>query len=982
MATKKLGKLFKKRDKKAAQKLGVDIQGMVNKFMLPQCAGLVAKDEYNFFWLAMRDDASDVDLYIHVLVGYLLDFMSKNTRLPFDAQVLLNTINFLVLRHPSDPHHHNNNHNNKQAKNVLDILNKWNKNRVKFNDQLLPAAKDVLGLLYKQRVQQDNGLNSLIIQCYQFYSHDQLSRIADYYTHPTILHVVGGRHNIGLSSGDKVCIWPYLKEFASRAPSNFALVMQNTLSKLVGISGQIVVLPKLAEISLLALLFMIRQLLSYTRVPDDSWLDKSIANLKKFYLWPVPYGSQARDLLMTLQKERIAPGLSVLHKVWRECRLPEIQLVKRKHKHDHKQATQPTMVSTSSKSASLSATTTNDDDDDDNENDDGNDDDEADVAFRPLYYLFDVDDNRALLYANVMKIDAQTHWGANYAVRTGPSAYISAVLMLNIIGHDCGGSMAELGAALTRLNANEIQLFYKQVMAIFTASASSNNAALARQSRTLGLRELSKQIIEHANEKSVDEEEEEEDEEDEDERRVLYTEDISRLHENEYRVELPVLHHTGIGCDLKKKEFPSPGQMASNEMLYPSNDVLAKLLAIFKNLHGVATSSAASHDDGGPGEPITLRFMIAGGNNILSGVATAYASLMRHCQPLLQHFEVEFFVLPYSRNHFAEWLARQDPWYNRHIYLPLESKLFVAPSLLPETRSKLTSHGHLHCVGEFYREMSEAYAREADQLVALRLWEVLCWEAPPYTKTPHQLIPCCLRVEIGKFAEKRGQDQLYQSNYQNTNLYRNRANTSYQQQNQNVDDDGYDAYDAEVYENGGVGVDGDEYGSGDYLLHHQNGGGGDYKYNDMDMDIDTFDYQPVALDIDWQPVDMLGRAHIQNIEQKSQYLDTLSLSSVPRYGDEGFPASPDKAGVIHLYCKVRDSHKKKKYQEYALLKNEPSQHVRSCVISSDSPAEKFFILVDDQIYGKFSKIKVQPIIDPITKDQVFMPIRTFFPVNV
>ena len=163
------------------------------------------------------------------------------------------------------------------------------------------------------------------------------------------------------------------------------------------------------------------------------------------------------------------------------------------------------------------------------------------------------------------------------------------------------------------------------------------------------------------------------------------------------------------------------------------------------------------------------------------------------------------------------------------------------------------------------------------------------------------------------------------------------------------------------------------------------GFGVENKYNDDDDDddFDTYDYNPTPLDVEWQPVDMLGRAQIQQIEQRGQTLHSLSLSSCPRYGDKGFPASPDKAGVIHLYCRVRDSNKKKKFQEYALLKNEPSQHVRTCVVTcTNQQSDKFFIMVDDQIYGKFSRIKIQPMIDPISKEHVFMPIRTFFPVNV
>eukprot|EP00483_Globobulimina_turgida_P009366 UN09385 len=151
---------------------------------------------------------------------------------------------------------------------------------------------------------------------------------------------------------------------------------------------------------------------------------------------------------------------------------------------------------------------------------------------------------------------------------------------------------------------------------------------------------------------------------------------------------------------------------------------------------------------------------------------------------------------------------------------------------------------------------------------------------------------------------------------------------------------------------------------------HSHGGGswmedGKMNVDEDDIDFDTFDYQPIGLDIEWQPVDMLGRAQVQTIEQKSQYIDALSLSSVPRYGDKGFPASPDKAGVIHLYCNARDTNKKKKFQEYALLKTEPSQHVRSCTIQSNRRTDKLFVMVDDPIYGKFSRIKIQTMIDPV-----------------
>lgn len=75
-------------------------------------------------------------------------------------------------------------------------------------------------------MEKNNGLDSLIIQCHQFYSHDEVHRIANYYENPTIIHVVDGIENIGRSSGDKVCIWPYLKELASRDSDNLRQIYE------------------------------------------------------------------------------------------------------------------------------------------------------------------------------------------------------------------------------------------------------------------------------------------------------------------------------------------------------------------------------------------------------------------------------------------------------------------------------------------------------------------------------------------------------------------------------------------------------------------------------------------------------------------------------------------------------------------------------------------------------------------------------------
>ena len=106
--------------------------------------------------------------------------------------------------------------------------------------------------------------------------------------------------------------------------------------------------------------------------------------LKKFYLWPIPYGTQARDLLLMLQKERIAPGYAMLHRIWKESRLPQV--------------------------------VTN-----------------RDETFRPLYYLFSSRDRNALLMANQMMVQSASQWGEGYEVFTGVSPRTCALIILSLV---------------------------------------------------------------------------------------------------------------------------------------------------------------------------------------------------------------------------------------------------------------------------------------------------------------------------------------------------------------------------------------------------------------------------------------------------------------------------------------------------------------------------------------------------------------------
>ena len=124
-----------------------------------------------------------------------------------------------------------------------------------------------MNVLHKRYVEGDSALGNLVIQCYQFFNHEEVERISDYYEYPTIVDIIcsksGGRKDMGKRSGDRVCVWSYLKRMVMSDNEYFKDIFTETLRLFMSIKGQILLSPKLAEISLLTLIFMLRQLVSY-----------------------------------------------------------------------------------------------------------------------------------------------------------------------------------------------------------------------------------------------------------------------------------------------------------------------------------------------------------------------------------------------------------------------------------------------------------------------------------------------------------------------------------------------------------------------------------------------------------------------------------------------------------------------------------------------------------------------------------------------
>ncbi|ETO23068.1 hypothetical protein RFI_14119, partial [Reticulomyxa filosa] len=97
---------------------------------------------------------------------------------------------------------------------------------------------------------------------YQFYNHDELGKLAVYFENPTIMHIFATRKSIGSQQADKAFFWEFLKRH-SENNQHFKELLNLAVVKLRALTGTVQMLPKLAEQSLLGLVFMLSQWVGY-----------------------------------------------------------------------------------------------------------------------------------------------------------------------------------------------------------------------------------------------------------------------------------------------------------------------------------------------------------------------------------------------------------------------------------------------------------------------------------------------------------------------------------------------------------------------------------------------------------------------------------------------------------------------------------------------------------------------------------------------
>jgi len=138
-----------------------------------------------------------------------------------------------------------------------------------------------------------------------------------------------------------------------------------------------------------------------------------------------------------------------------------------------------------------------------------------------------------------------------------------------------------------------------------------------------------------------------------------------------------------------------------------------------------------------------------------------------------------------------------------------------------------------------------------------------------------------------------------------------------------------------------------------------------------------FTFVPPEVKVKFTKVDFNGKQQ-QTFEEDTAPYVFLQLVNIPLKGDKGSMPDPT-APWLELYAQVPVAFKPRANKKTNILANDTRQHVCTVEITA-VPDSKFDVLIDQQVFGPFSKVRITPM----DKDgkRVTFPVQTFFPLDL
>ncbi len=706
------------------------------------------------------------------------------------------------------------------------------------------------------------------------------------------------------------------------------LILANTVSKIVTLPQQMKMNPKVAETTYCALFHLMKNFLSLHAIVDSNFLRAALNTLQPFLLWPQPFGGMARAMISRMQEESLVSGSMLRAKMEAECQ------------------TAPYWDTDVAPAAGSGAPVS-----------------QSGELTSALFYIYAADDARASAYANI--IDLKPFKPAS---QRKPPPYVKdaegipalltptlqALTILNLLASDnstATGVEADL-AAMRQCSGEQVFTLYKRAQQLIASVFERPGEGATLKAK--GLADLRAAIKAAAASGAP-------------------RADLVRLGEKlspPYTMPLPLVSHLSLVIPSSSSFHFDPRdqwRMVGYKVAPFAHVALAEHLGNLLNMYRDANRTT----------PLTLRLMLAGGDELLHQVLCAWCALRQTRPEVFEGLRPRFFLLPYARNHLAAFMARHDAWYNRHVYVPSRSNTFMLPWMREEeggggggaagasgSNSSSSGSGPSGAMspgsqaagaadaaaeeagdlppGVYFRRSLESYAREAALTMDAAVWQCEGYvsaeseglrpdpkaKVPPIPG-PDQLTPFFQRVELGvspAAAEFKRARKLPDS--------------------VRVED----------------------------IVSGSAPAGRSFEFNN-----------PTELVVKFTKMDSQGRI-TQVITEESAVYQSILLSAVPRRGDPTFPASPT-APNIELAAKLHKSYAGNKQaallgRKPALLQD-PKQHIVELEVWAANPNHAFGLMLDGQYFGPYYRVKILPAFNPTGNGGTMtFPLQHFFPMDI
>jgi hypothetical protein len=266
-------------------------------------------EDYSTFWVSICSNKDACSRYVARIINLLMNYeadpikmereFSKACSLNIDYFItnLLNTVHFLDMLGGIDVE------NSAFVSSIVKYeITKRNNKRFKFK-----RVDDALHELSRRRLSQGHAIVKMIIDCSSLESDDEMVRSMS--KAATILMFLDDNGQDNIIDMTRMEFPFTFQGLCKRARDEQAdQIFNELLRQLNGSAGSTVSALPHMQGRTLALLLMLKELLTQFPCSDDYWLQRASSIVSSFYKWPRPYGTFAKKIIEFLNVERRSPG--------------------------------------------------------------------------------------------------------------------------------------------------------------------------------------------------------------------------------------------------------------------------------------------------------------------------------------------------------------------------------------------------------------------------------------------------------------------------------------------------------------------------------------------------------------------------------------------------------------------------------------------------------------------------------------------------